>query len=161
MSYVARIYDLPQIANYEDSFSEQNYTMSPAETFIIEMSDAATENLHQQLPALVDKYRGRAGGFRAGTNDEPRVKKFLMSLVPAARVKSMASVVNAAWDIRLALDQWNVLTEIDEEDKRRAEKVRVLRDLVLKSFEVYEFRKRIAKQIRRSRERSRKGSNAT
>ena len=111
----------------------------------MEAADQATENLHSKLPSMVEKYRGKAERFSTGTDDEPGVKQSLWNLVPAASARSMTAVVNAAWNIRLELDSWNVLTDIEDEAKRRKEKLRVLRDLVLKSFEVYEFRKRLQK----------------
>ena len=56
-------------------------------------------------------------------------------------------IVNAAWKLRLDIDNWDILGAMKEKDgaSRRAEKLRILRDLVLKSFEVYEFRKRVEK----------------
>jgi hypothetical protein len=80
-----------------------------------------------------------------GRGEEASVKKCLLNLVPSASAKSMTAVVNAAWEIRLEVDKWNILPDVKDETKRKAEKLRILRDLVLKSFEVYEFKKRIAK----------------
>jgi hypothetical protein len=57
----------------------------------------------------------------------------------------MTAVVNAAWEIRLEIDKWEILADVEDESKRRREKLRILRDLVLKSFEVYEFQKRVQK----------------
>ena len=136
---------LPEITGYANSFSEQDYNLSPSEAFILEVADEATKNFHTQLPAIVDKYRGRAEPFSTGIGDEPGVKQSLLNLVPAASAKSMTAVVNAAWEIRLEIDSWDILSDIDDEDKRKKEKLRILKDLVLKSFEVYEFRKRVEK----------------
>jgi hypothetical protein len=136
---------LPEIAGYVSSFSEQDYTLAPGETFILEVADEATKTLSTKLPAVVDKYRGKAEPFSAGSDDEPGVKQSLLNLVPAASTKSKTAVVNAAWEIRLEIDNWSILTDIDDEIKRKKEKLRILRDLVLKSFEVYEFQKRVQK----------------
>ena len=67
----------------------------------------------------------------------------LRALVPPASVHSIAAIINAGWSIRLSLDAWPILGDIENEQDRRIEKLRVLRDLMLKSFEVYEFRKRL------------------
>ena len=94
---------------------------------------------------MVDKYRGKAEPFTTGISDEQSVKQSLLNLVPAASAKSMTAVVNAAWEIRLDIDKWEILRDIEEGSKRKKEKLRILRDLVLKSFEVYEFQKRVQK----------------
>jgi hypothetical protein len=140
---------LPEITGYFQSFSEQDYRLSPGEAFILEVADEATGNLRTKLPGMVERYRGKAESFRAGRNDEPQVKQSLWNLVPAGSAKSMSAVVNAAWDIRLNLDNWEILSDIDDAAKRKKEKLRILRDLVLKTFEVYEFRKRIQKYLAR------------
>jgi hypothetical protein len=134
------------ISGYADSFSEQEHSLAPSERFILEVADETTKTLHTRLPAMIDKYHGRAECFDTGRDDERCVKQSLLNLVPAASTKSMAAVVNAGWDVRLEIDEWAILTDIEDSVKRRSEKVRILRDLVWKSFEVYEFRKRIDKQ---------------
>jgi hypothetical protein len=133
------------IPEYASSFSEQKTTLSPGEAFILEMADEATKNLHGRLSRMVEKYRGKAECFREGTKDEEGIKRSLLSCVPAASARSMTAVVNAAWDIRMRIDDWNILQDIEDEARRQKEKLRVLRDLVLKSFEIYEFRKRVQK----------------
>ncbi len=101
---------------------------------ILEVADEATKNLHNRLPVIVDRYRGKAESFATGISDEPGVKQSLLNLVPAASAKSMTAVVNAAWEIRLEIDKWEILSDVEDEDKRKKEKLRILRDLVLKSF---------------------------
>jgi hypothetical protein len=136
---------LKEIPGYPNSFSEQENPLAPSEAFILEMADEATKNLYDKLPHMVEKYRGKAESFLEGTADEPGVKRSLLNLVPAASARSMTAVVNAAWDIRLKINNWHILSDIEDEAKRQKEKLRVLRDLVLKSFEVYEFRKHVEK----------------
>jgi hypothetical protein len=136
---------LNEIPEYANSFSEQKTALAPGEAFILEMADEATKNLHAQLPQVVEKYRGTVECFSEGIKDEAGAKQSLLNCVPAASTKSMTAVVNAAWDIRMDVNNWNILDDIEDETKRQKEKLRVLRDLVLKSYEVYEFRKRVQK----------------
>jgi hypothetical protein len=145
MEHMAGLYQIPPIAEYVDSFSEQDHTLAPGEKFILEAADSATEKLFKELPALVVKYRGRAECFKDGEKEEAFLEQHLKSLVPVASARSMAAVVNAAWKIRLQIDGWPILNDIEDDQRRRDEKLRVLRDLVLKSFEVYEYRKRLEK----------------
>jgi hypothetical protein len=137
---------LPEITAYADAFSEQDHSLAPNEAFILEVTDEATKNLHDQLPAIVEQYRGKAESFKVGIGDVPAAKQSLLNLVPVVSTKFMTAVVNAAWEIRLDLDEWRILTDVEDVARRRNEKLRILRDLVLKSFEVYEFRERIQKQ---------------
>jgi hypothetical protein len=104
---------LPEITGYAESFSELDYTLAPGEALILEVADETTKNLHTKLPAIVDKYRGKAEPFSAGLGDEPGVKRSLLNLVPAASAKAMTAVVNAAWEIRLEIDKWAPRTMFD------------------------------------------------
>jgi SepF-like predicted cell division protein (DUF552 family) len=146
---------IPLIPEYVDSFSEQDpTTLTPGEEFILEAADTATEKLYKQLPDLVEKYRGQAECFAKGEKEEETIEQHLKSLVPVASAQSMTAVVNAAWKIRLGIDDWRILMDIEDLEKRRNEKLRVLRDLVLKSFEVYEYRKRLDKYQAKSTDSS-------
>lgn len=145
LSVLAGQYKLPEIPYYSDSFSEQNPTLSPNDTFILQIADEATEKLHLLLFDQVEKYHGKAEKFDTGSAHEGAAEGFFRNLVPAASIRSVAAIINAAWKIRLDLDGWEILEEIKDLKERRAEKLRVLRDLVLKSLEVYEYQKRLEK----------------
>jgi len=92
---------------------------------------------------IVEKYKGSAEKFTTGMGEEQNVERSLKALVPPASIKSAASIVNAGWKVRLQIDDWKILEDIEDAGKRRTEKLRVLRDLLLKSFEVYEYGKRV------------------
>lgn len=141
--YLANIYNVSGFDDYTDGFDEEDTEMSPQGKFILKMADLATRALYVELPALVEKHCEGAEKFDTGSAEEYPIETCFRALVPAASVKSMAAVVNAAWKLRLDLDGWNILTNIQDVDHRRKEKLRVLADLVLKSFEVFEYRKRV------------------
>jgi hypothetical protein len=137
---------LPEIPNYANSFSEQDPTLSPNDTFILRIADQTTEELYSLLFDLVEKYRGQSEKFDAGMAFEASAKQCLINLVPAGSVGSVTAIINAAWDIRLALDSWKIMKEEKKLERKRLEKLRILRDLVLKSLEVYEYQKRLNKK---------------
>jgi hypothetical protein len=143
LEYLANQYEIGCPLNYSEAFSEREPALSPHDSFIVQVADLATEEMYPSLITLVDRYHGKAEKFDTGTSYEAAARTSLKSLVPIAKVRSMAAVVNAAWEIRLDLDDWPILTEISDDQRRRSDKLRVLRDLVLKSFEVYEFNKRL------------------
>jgi hypothetical protein len=72
-------------------------------------------------------------------------KGCLIDLVPVATITSVSAIINAGWSLRLDLKSWDIAKDIDDENKRNKEKLRVLQDLILKSLEVYEYRKRLEK----------------
>lgn len=148
LTLLAKRYMLPEIPNYADSFNEQDPTLSPNDTFILRIADQTTEELYSRLFDLVEKYRGQSEKFEIGSPFEASAKQCLINLVPAGSIRSVAAIINAAWDIRLNLDGWKILTEEKNLEKRRSEKLRILRDLVLKSLEVYEYQKRLNKSTR-------------
>ena len=140
---IAKRYNVSGFETYPDAFNEEEIAVSPSDQFILRMADAATRELVELLPNLVEKYCAKAEKFDTGSTEENQIETCLRNLVPAASVRSMAAVVNAAWNIRLSLDQWEILNNIDDCEERRKEKLRILSDLVLKSFEVFEYRKRL------------------
>jgi hypothetical protein len=146
LTHLAKQYMLPEIPNYANSFSEQDPTLSPNDTFILRIADQTTEELYSLLFDLVEKYRGQSEKFDAGMAFEASAKQCLINLVPAGSVGSVTAIINAAWDIRLALDSWKIMKEEKKLERKRLEKLRILRDLVLKSLEVYEYQKRLNKK---------------
>lgn len=130
------------IAGFEESFSDSDQTFSQSDAFMLKMADEAVDKLHTDLPNLVEKYHGVAEKFTTGRGEEEGARVCLRALIPPSTVRSVAAIVNAAWDIRLTIDEWGILTNVENADQRRIEKQRILTDLVLKTFEVYEFQKR-------------------
>lgn len=139
--YQARQYGIEHAADFAEIFSSGEPQLWPDKAFIVKMADSATEQLFTKLSELVEDFRGNAEMFSAGAAMESQAATCLKQLVPPTSVASIPAIVNAAWDIRLDLDSWNILEDVPAPD-RRSEKIRVLRDLVLKSFEVYEYGKR-------------------
>ena len=132
--------------DYMESFNEDEPDYSKSDEFVIQRADNATENLYKALPNLV---RAHSGGVRCvipDDHEERRARESLRNLVPAVTARSITPIVNAAWAIRLEIDDWGILKSEADEAKRRQSKMRVLRDLVLKSFEVYEYNFRLAKR---------------
>src|SRR5207248_1719335 len=145
MHTAAIAYGLDKIADFVDAFNDQEPQLTPSDKFMLEVADAATDKLHTRIPDLVKKYAGKAEHFNISAALVPQIGKNLRRLIPSASVNSISAIVNAAWELRLNIDDWQILNAIADEASRKTEKLRVLRDLVLKSFEVYEFNKRTDK----------------
>jgi hypothetical protein len=147
MQEAANYYGLPKLSGFLDAFDAKEVSLSEAERFRVGIADDATERLHGQLLTIVERYAGKAEHFNTGACHEVSIEKNLRSLVPSASITSISAIANAAWKLRLDIDNWDILGAMKDKDgaSRRAQKLRILRDLVLKSFEVYEFRKRVEK----------------
>jgi hypothetical protein len=145
MQAAAESYGLPKIDDFVEAFNDKEVSLPPPEQFVIEVADATTHRLYERLPSLVKKYSGRAEHFSTDSIHEQQIVRNFRNLMPSAAVTSVSAIVNAAWELRLNIDNWDILGTETDQLSRRAEKLRILRDLVLKSFEVYEFRKRIEK----------------
>ncbi len=133
------------INGFSTAFSEQDSSLTKEDRFIVKMADDTTQSLRGKLLAFMNDYTCDIPRYEEGSEDENRAKASMMSLVPAASAESIASIINAAWSIRLNLDKWDILSDIEEADIRRTNKIRVLRDLTLKGLEVFEFNKRVEK----------------
>jgi hypothetical protein len=131
--------------NFAASFDEEEKDRNKEARFILAMADEATSLLVNDLIPLVEKYRGNAECFRDGSQHVESAKGCLIDLVPVATITSVSAIINAGWSLRLDLKSWDIAKDIDDENKRNKEKLRVLQDLILKSLEVYEYRKRLEK----------------
>lgn len=143
--YLANMYEVKGFESYPEAFSEEEADVSPDRQFILKIADLATKELYKELQPFVEEYCKQAEKFDAGAAEESGIEACFRNLVPAASVRSMAAVVNAAWKLRLNIETWEILDNITDMEQRRKEKLRILDDLVLKSFEVFEYRKRLAK----------------
>ncbi|MEI9901799.1 MAG: hypothetical protein WDN31_18740 [Hyphomicrobium sp.] len=130
-------------SDFAKYFNEDDLTLTREEEFILDMADAATALLQADLLPLVSTYSGSAQCFKDGQRFEDDSRKCLQNLVPVASVPSVASIINAAWQVRNDFEAWPILESIKPAEKRTREMFRVLCDLVLKSLEVYEFAKRM------------------
>jgi len=143
MKFAAEHYGIPTSDNFVDGFQEQLTRLPKRSTAIVEMADSATEQLYPKLIELVDKHHGEAKPYTTYMTEVKNTRVSLENLIPAANTDSIAVIVNAGWEIRLALEKWDLSLREKDKQKIEVEKMRILNDLLLKSFEVYEFRKRL------------------
>jgi hypothetical protein len=144
LEHAARSYGIGRLESFNaGAFDDSAPNLSPNDQFIVEMADLVTERLYENVLDVVERFHGNVEPFSVGAPDEQRLYESLRKLMPPTPVTSISALVNAAWDIRLSLSTWNILSRIKDEHRRSKEKVRVLRDLVLKGMEVYEYRKRL------------------
>lgn len=145
MLLAAAHHGITNVADFAASFNEQEINHNKEARFVLAMADQATSILVSDLIPLVEKYRGKAECFSDGTQHEKSAKGCLVDLVPVATINSVSAIINAGWSLRLDLKSLDIAKDIDDENERNMEKLRVLRDLILKSLEVYEYRKRLEK----------------
>lgn len=144
MAWYAEQIGIPVPTDFVQSFREDEPNLTKQVKFVVSMADAATASLYPDLLPLVEKYRHNAIRFDTDATTDVNPEPFLRALVPPVKVGAIAAIVNAAWQIRLKVDDWDILKNIEDPEKRRREKLRVLRDLTLKSYEIYEYTKRVS-----------------
>jgi len=145
MLLAAAHHGITNVGDFAASFNEKEIDRNMEARFVLAMADKATSLLVRDLIPLVEKYRGKAECFKDGTDHETSGKGCLVDLVPIATINSVSAIINAGWSLRLGLKSWDIAKDINDENERNKEKLRVLRDLILKSLEVYEYRKRMEK----------------
>jgi len=138
MVEAAHNYGISGFDDFPASFGYRESESGRAPSLEQRIADEATNALFAELLGLVEKYKGKAECFTEGKGDEQRAFDSLSGLVPVAAIHSLAAIINAAWRLRLDIGEFKVEDDV---------KLRVLRDLVLKSLEVYEFRKRVEKAL--------------
>jgi hypothetical protein len=144
MKFMAARHGIVDIAaDFEKSFDEQNQQFSPPDEFLLRMADAATEQLHKELAEVADSSCRAVDPSEKYKHLELPATESLRHLMPVTSSNSISAIVNAAWNMRMELDDWTILQNVENQEARTTEKLRVLRDLVLKSFEIYEFNKRL------------------
>jgi len=123
---------------FEEEFDESDVSSDPKEQLLLEVSDKASQNL---VPVLIDvakQWCAAKGIINRDNDDVHRICESFKKVIPATGAKSLANIINAAWEIFLydkkCWDKDYPIT-VKEPEKR----VELLRELALKSFEVFEI----------------------
>jgi hypothetical protein len=145
MLQYARSLGMGEYEGFIEAFSDTDPRLGDREKFVVKIADDVVDVLQKDLAALVQKFKGGAQNFSDGAEEQKRALKLIGSLVPPAKITSISAVVNAAWDIRLNLEKWDVLSHLEDRFEQDIAKQKLLSDLVLKTFEIYEYLKRTEK----------------
>ena len=123
-------------AGYEQQFENEEEPHDPDLKFRVSLADAAAAQ-------LVDVIYNEVGNIllpKAPTLDlshRSRILDEYRLFVPAAQTESLTNILNAAWGVFNDAQFWPDVVEPPQ-------KLRILRDLILKNIELLEIEERVA-----------------
>ncbi|CAN5844331.1 hypothetical protein BH20PSE1_BH20PSE1_17070 [soil metagenome] len=123
---------------FKEEFDESDVSSDPKQQLLLEVSDKASQDL---VPVLIEATKQWCKGksiISRDNNDVHRICESFKKVIPATGAKSLANIINAAWQIFLYDKKcWekDYPVTVKEPEKR----VELLRELALKSFEVFEI----------------------
>lgn len=131
----AESYQFDAPIGYRDTFHDLDLGREERETFLLSVADTALTSL---VDDLITEANQAVGDNRLESSDhdidriEQMIKKWR---VPANKPKSLATIINAAWNLFEDDELWK---DNDVDDRDRA-----LQELVLKNIEVLEIEERL------------------
>jgi len=135
----AKVYNINYETNYHSLFNESLSPMrAERELFQLKLSDDAMDMLIDDLIVMVNKSIDESY-INSDRNNIKLIKKRFDKLVPAENCKSIADILNAAWEIYNehlinGSKIWKNLAHIDSNNQDK-----IFKDLILKNIEVFEI----------------------
>ncbi len=124
---------------FEGGFVPETEPTEPRTALFVSIADAVSASIMRELCA---EARSFADTRSIAQRDPARVdkiaKQFADWVVPTAQYESLVDILSAGWMCNLNPSLWESVPQMEKEDR-----VRVLRDLVLKSLEVSEIQIRL------------------
>jgi hypothetical protein len=124
---------------FNEEFDETDVSSDPKQQLLLEVSDEASHNLVPVLIEIAKQWCANKGIISRDTNEVTRICESFKKVVPATGAKSLADIINAAW--KIFLDNENCWARDYPITERPEKRIELLRELALKSFEVYEIEK--------------------
>lgn len=122
----------------DDEFDEADVTSELRQQLLIRISDHAAQSLVPELIQSARKWCETRGVMVHDVADTNRIYESFKEAIPATNAKSLSNIINAAW--RISLDKSNPWANDYPVTETRPEKrTELLRELALKSFEVFEI----------------------
>ena len=128
-------FDIP--ANFDSYFSEETPSLDLKESFILKMADDAVGSEIVRLIDVVQEFVESTGLTQATNSERDRIAKHFTALSPAPDPGSLAEIINAGWYVWLDFGVWR------DFEFTQTESITVLNDLVFKTIEVLEYRRRV------------------
>lgn len=123
--------------DYADRFEDMDEPTDPGTALLVTLADEASRSVFPQLLQLARRLMDERSVPRISPDRVAEITEWIGTLVPANGNQSLVDILNAAWDLRLKPDLW-----IDAKQIPADEREEVLKEIVLKSFEVQEIEER-------------------
>lgn len=119
--------------SYLENFRDGTLNQDTPLKFLCSVADNAVEAITPELLDICEKIGIEAGMLPQDRKEVATIAAAFRKLIPATRVKSLASIMHAGWQVFHEADLWQNYPNVRE---RRSE---VLNELVLKTVEVFEI----------------------
>jgi hypothetical protein len=124
------------LVGYEQQFEDQEEPTDPDLKFRVSLADSAasrlTDTIYQEVATLLMS----ANVPTLEVTQASRILDDYRIIVPAIQTTSLTNILNAAWDVFNNPNFWPNITD-------PAQKLRVIRDLILKNIELLEIEQRV------------------
>jgi hypothetical protein len=130
----ANAYGFAIPAEYDAMFKQRpEPQLAPADSFRLAAADEALDRIVDELIARADGFISESNLKKPDPQEVNRIFDLLQLMVPAQRCRSLPEILNAAW---LAYENDNMWPSVTR--RTRAEKEEILKDLILKTIEIFE-----------------------
>jgi len=120
--------------SYENMFENRpEPQLSSMDKLLLSISDYILDKTADKLISKAKSLISKTNIARPSDEESKRIRKRLELVVPASRCKSLADILNASWQAYHDIDLWKSIPDVLER------KDRILKDLVLKNIEIFEF----------------------
>lgn len=127
-------YGVPEVPDYRDLFSDlAPADLLRADEFRLSVADQALVDMTDCLMTRAKSVVSSADAAATALRETERILGRFKLVVPAERPRSVADILNAGWTAHGDPAFWREVPEVDKE------KQRVLKELILKNFEVFEI----------------------
>ncbi len=130
--------DIELPIDFADSFlKELKPKCSPKDQFLLDLADAASASINDQLLQESINIANRADMPMFDAESVASITASFRTLSPASNAANLTSILTAAWELYYDMDLWNGIVE-------KEGRLETLHELVLKSIEILEFEERMA-----------------
>ncbi len=123
--------------SYQKMFNdEEDYPgILPEKELLLELADTTTSNSISVIYELAESLIKKSNIIKSSTDEIKRIKNFFKKKIPPDNIVCLADIINAAWQVYIDENFW-VNEFIDNENKGR-----ILKELALKTIELFEVQK--------------------
>jgi len=107
--------------------------LAPADSFRLKVADESIDGVIEELIVKADHFISQTDIEKPEPEEVSRIFGQFQLMVPAQHCRSFPDILNAAWRAYENEDLW-----VSMSDKARSQKEEILRDLVLKTVEIFE-----------------------
>jgi hypothetical protein len=124
---------------FAEEFDEPDISSDPTQQLLLKISDKASRYLVDNLIQVAKQFCENTGiAVNHDNNEVDRIFESFKKVVPATGATSLANIINAAW--RIFLDTANYwATDYPITVEKPEKRIELIRELALKSFEVFEI----------------------